>query len=155
MSDTMIEAPSIERVGALFGGRKVLGRQLSGPLDAHDLLLAGLPSSALQHLMARLTVLHAKDSLGKAVGMSLRTYQRHQGATARALSAEQSGRAWKFAEILSRATAIFGSQEDAEHWLERPAIGLEQRKPIDLLSTPAGVEMVEDHLTRLEYGVYT
>ena len=29
------------------------------------------------------------------------------------------------------------------------------RKPIDLLSTPAGVESVEDHLTRLEYGVYT
>jgi uncharacterized protein (DUF2384 family) len=31
-------------------------------------------------------------------------------------------------------------------------MALEQRKPIDLLSTPAGVE---DHLTRLEYGVYT
>jgi uncharacterized protein (DUF2384 family) len=32
---------------------------------------------------------------------------------------------------------------------------LEQRKPIDLLSTPAGVESVGDQLTRFEYGVYT
>ena len=34
-------------------------------------------------------------------------------------------------------------------------MAFEQRKPIDLLSTPAGVASVEDHLTRLEYGVYT
>jgi putative toxin-antitoxin system antitoxin component (TIGR02293 family) len=48
-----------------------------------------------------------------------------------------------------------GSQEAAEQWLERPAIGLDQRRPIDLLSTPAGVELVETFLERLEYGVYT
>jgi putative toxin-antitoxin system antitoxin component (TIGR02293 family) len=40
-------------------------------------------------------------------------------------------------------------------WLERPALGLEQRRPIDLLSTTAGVKLVEDLLGRLEYGVYT
>jgi uncharacterized protein (DUF2384 family) len=34
-------------------------------------------------------------------------------------------------------------------------MALEQRKPIDLLSTPAGVETVEELLTRLEFGVYT
>jgi putative toxin-antitoxin system antitoxin component (TIGR02293 family) len=93
-------------------------------------------------------------SLEKAVGISLRTYQRKRDALDKPLSPEQSGRTWKFAEILARATAIFGSQAEAEQWLERPAIGLEQRRPIDLLSTPAGVETVEDHLTRLEYGVY-
>lgn len=42
---------------------------------------------------------------------------------------------------------------EAEQWLERPAIGLDQRRPIDLLGTPAGVELVEDYLERLEYGV--
>ncbi len=34
-------------------------------------------------------------------------------------------------------------------------MALEQRKPIDMLSTPAGFELVEEHLTRVEYGVYT
>ena len=29
-----------------------------------------------------------------------------------------------------------------------------RRRPIDLLGTPAGVEMVEDLLGRIEYGVY-
>jgi putative toxin-antitoxin system antitoxin component (TIGR02293 family) len=59
------------------------------------------------------------------------------------------------AEILARATQVFGSQEEAEQWLERPAMGLDNNRPLDLLDTPAGVEMVEDFLTRLEYGVYT
>jgi putative toxin-antitoxin system antitoxin component (TIGR02293 family) len=86
--------------------------------------------------------------------MSLRTFQRRKDAPAKPLNQEQSGRTWKFAEILAKASSVLGSQEAAEQWLERPAIGLEQRRPIDLLATQAGVELVEDFLERLEYGVY-
>jgi putative toxin-antitoxin system antitoxin component (TIGR02293 family) len=86
--------------------------------------------------------------------MSLRTFQRYKDMPDKVMSHEQSGRTWKFAEILAKATTVFGSQERAEQWLERPATGLNRRRPIDLLSTPAGVELVEDFLERLEYGVY-
>ena len=48
-----------------------------------------------------------------------------------------------------------GTQEAAEAWLLEPAIGLDNRRPIDLLASSAGAEAVEDCLTRLEYGVYT
>ena len=51
--------------------------------------------------------------------MSLRTFQRRRDTPKRPLSLEQSGRTWKFAEILARATALLGSQESAEQWLER------------------------------------
>jgi putative toxin-antitoxin system antitoxin component (TIGR02293 family) len=60
-----------------------------------------------------------------------------------------------FAETLTRATTLFGSRAAAGQWLEQPAIGLEQRRPIDLMATPAGLELVEDYLGRIEYGVYT
>jgi putative toxin-antitoxin system antitoxin component (TIGR02293 family) len=59
----------------------------------------------------------------------------------------------KVTEILARATAVFGGQKEAKQWLERPAIGLDQRRPIDLLATAAGAKIVEDHLTRLAFGV--
>ena len=148
-------APSeLDRVAALLGGPRILRRQPESALDAHELILKGLPARALSHLMGELIVLEPTTSLGKAIGMSLRTYQRHSGGKTRPLSAEQSSRTWKFAEILAKATTIFGTQAEAEAWLQRPAIGLDQRRPIDLLSTPAGVELVEDHLQRLEYGVY-
>ena len=89
------------------------------------------------------------------MGVSLRTMQRKKGDAAKRLSTEQAGRAWQFAEMLARATKVLGSQESAEHWLQRPAIGLDRKSPIDLLATPAGTKMVDDYLTRIEYGVYT
>jgi putative toxin-antitoxin system antitoxin component (TIGR02293 family) len=113
-----------------------------------------LPGKSLIHLLASLSILQGKASVEKALGMSLRTFQRRKDAPAKPLNHEQSGRTWKFAEILAKATGVFGSQEEAERWLERPATGLDQRRPIDLLATPAGVELVEEFLTRLEYGVY-
>lgn len=148
------EAGDLQRVADLLGGVRILGRKLTNPLDAHELLLEGLPGKVLGHLLDNLVVLQRTASLEKAIGMSLRTFQRRKDAPAKPLSLEQSGRTWKFAEILAKATEVFGSQDEAEHWLERPAMGLDQRRPIDLLATPAGVEMVEDLLGRIEYGVY-
>jgi putative toxin-antitoxin system antitoxin component (TIGR02293 family) len=100
--------------GALLGGKRVLRRSLSSPLDAHDLLLQGLPGDALMHLLDSLVSLRRTESLEKAVGMSLRTFQRRRDSPARPLTLEQSGRTWKFAEILANATAVFGSQKAAE-----------------------------------------
>ncbi|MBY5823063.1 antitoxin Xre/MbcA/ParS toxin-binding domain-containing protein [Rhizobium leguminosarum] len=144
----------LQKIEALLGGSRILSRSLTNALDAHELLLHGLPATALDHLVGTLVVLGKNEALEKAVGMSLRTWQRRKDTPSKPLSQEQSGRAWKFAEILTKATDIFGSQAEAEQWLERPAVGLEQRRPIDLLGTPAGVELVEDHLDRMEYGVY-
>jgi len=61
----------------------------------------------------------------------------------------------KSAEIMALAAAIFSSQREAKDWLGRPAMGLAQRRPIDLMATTAGTEMVEDFLQRLAHGVYT
>jgi putative toxin-antitoxin system antitoxin component (TIGR02293 family) len=56
--------------------------------------------------------------------------------------------------VLAQATKLFGSKEDAEAWMGRPALGLGGHKPIDLLSTPAGMKLVENFLVQMEYGVY-
>ena len=143
----------LQKVADLLGGPRILSRRITSTLDAHELLLDGLPGSALTHFVSHLLFIQT-ESLEKAFGMSLRTFQRRKDAPDKPLSQEQSGRTWKFAEILAKATDVFGSQEDAEQWLERPAIGLDQRRPIDLLATPAGIELVEQYLTRLAYGVY-
>ncbi len=58
-------------------------------------------------------------------------------------------------EILAMATEVLGSQGAAERWMEEPAIGLDQRRPLDLLSTPGGLDIVKTFLKRLQYGVYT
>lgn len=143
-----------QRAAELLGGVKTLGARIATPMAAHDVLLKGLPGTALTHLLGGLTVLQGGAALEKAVGMSLRTFQRRKDAPTTPLSQDQSARAWKFAEILARATHVFGDQRAAETWLDKPAMGLDNRRPIDLLATPAGSRLVENFLQQLEYGVY-
>ncbi|MBV9989770.1 MAG: DUF2384 domain-containing protein [Alphaproteobacteria bacterium] len=145
----------LERVQEIFGGRQALGQVLETGFDAHQMLDKGLKSKALVHLVQKQVKHIPRDAVLKAIGMSERTYQRHKKTPNKPVSSDQSGRAWKFAEVLAEATRVMGGQDLAEEWLERPALALNRRRPIDLLSTPAGTEMVMNLLGRLKYGVYT
>lgn len=142
------------RATELLGGTNVFPHSLDDALDVHEMLLRGLPLAALTHLIDNLSVIHKTAVLEKVVGMSLRTFQRHKDSPSKPLNQAQSGRVWTFAVILSKATALLGSQTEAESWMQQPASGLSQRRPIDLLATVVGVEIVEEFLHRLEYGVY-
>lgn len=63
------------------------------------------------------------------------------------------------ADLLARsaagvAKAVGPCVGAAERWLMKPAMGLGRRRPLDLLETAAGCELVADHLIQLEFGVY-
>jgi putative toxin-antitoxin system antitoxin component (TIGR02293 family) len=148
------ERNRLRDIADLLGGPKVVGRYPADPLAAHEMLVRGLPNVAVKHLLAGMESL-GRETVESAIGMSARTRQRREKYPTQALSQDQAGRTWKFAELLARATSVFGSRDAAEKWLAASAIGLDQRRPIELLSTPAGVELVEDYLGRIEYGVYT
>lgn len=151
-------APENDAIRAyhLLGGDQIMSKSVRTALDAHDLIVAGIPSKSLLHLVEGVRFLSAGDTLNKAIGISIRTLQRRKSdTTGKVLSIEQSSRAWRFAEIIAKATDIMGTQEAAEAWFLEPAIGLNNRRPIDLLASSAGAGVIEDYLTRLEYGVYT
>lgn len=155
MAEALAVEHDIDRTYSLLGGRATLRNPVRNSMEAHDMLLRGIPSAALLHLTREVAFLAEEANLDKAIGISLRTLQRRRkDEGAAVLSIDQSNRTWKFAEILGRASEIFGTQAEAEAWMDRPAIGLDQRRPIDLLATAVGVEAVEDYLTRIEYGVY-
>ncbi|MBK8739957.1 MAG: DUF2384 domain-containing protein [Betaproteobacteria bacterium] len=144
----------LTQVVKFLGGRNVLKKSIASKLDVHEAILKGLPGGVLNHMVKHAQSMKPAD-LGHAVGVSIRTVQRRAGSPQKPLSQDQSSRAWKFAEVLTTATDIFGGQAEAERWLTAPATALEQRRPIDLLASPLGVEMVEQLLGRLRYGVYT
>lgn len=145
----------VGRAVGLLGGEKAIRARVRNAMDAHEVLLRGLPTDALLHLISEVTFLEHGDALKKAIGLSLRTLQRHKARSApQFLSVEQGNRTWRFAEIFAHTADVMGSEEAAEAWMNTPAIGLSNRKPVDLLATSAGVEAVEEYLTRMEYGVY-
>lgn len=148
-------APATAALRLVVGDRH--GAVVEDRLVVHDALREGLPAAALIDLVEATPFLTAvPDALERALGIGLRTLQRRRREGDRTpLSAEQSSRLWKFAEILDRATAVFGGRAEAEAWFVRPAMALDGRRPLDLLATSAGIGAVETVLTRLDHGVYT
>ncbi|KKN86207.1 hypothetical protein LCGC14_0270760 [marine sediment metagenome] len=59
------------------------------------------------------------------------------------------------AAIHAQAIRVLGSPEAAQTWMQTPVIGLTDQRPAELLETDNGAQQVADHLTRIEYGVYT
>ena len=144
---------SVQLATELLGGRRVLHRQVATEEDAHELVLRGSPAEAMTKLFA--TVLSLSSSVLLAtIGVSQRSFARRKAAPKARLPVDESERLWRFAEVLAHATRVFGSQAEAEQWMERPAIGLDHRKPIDLLRTHPGTRLVSEYLMRIEHGVY-
>jgi putative toxin-antitoxin system antitoxin component (TIGR02293 family) len=167
MSDTTYPegVPSTQKVpliyelaNKLLGGRSVLRGFIRNEAEAHTLITHGMPTRAMLRLVGDLHVL-TPPSVLIVVGMSQRNFQRRKEAAekdpAASLTVDEGSRLWKFTELLAQATQTLGSQEAAEKWLNSPQIGLDGKRPVDLLTTIPGAELVEDLLMRMEYGVYT
>lgn len=137
----------------LLGGPRHVRRVVSSKSDVHAAILGGLPYAALIHLVSHLKSLPEED-VANALGISTRTLRRHKETPTNTMPADLASKTWLFAETLAKASEVFGGKEAAERWLVKPAMGLDSQRPIELLQTLQGAELVNDFLGRLEYGVY-
>jgi len=56
--------------------------------------------------------------------------------------------------LMKRGIDVFGSEEKFSSWIKEYNTAL-QKKPIDLFSSITGIELVDNLLTRIEYGVFS
>jgi putative toxin-antitoxin system antitoxin component (TIGR02293 family) len=137
-----------------LGGKRFWRHRLASRSDVHSAIVSGIPYASLLFMVEQMKQLEEVE-IARALGISARTLRRQSEAPDKTMPADLASKTWLFAETLAKATEVFGSKEDAELWLSRPAMGLDGQKPIDLLQTVQGAELVSDFLGRLEYGVYT
>lgn len=144
----------------LLGGSKALKihgikNQPLGRMELHRAMLEGAFSYAvLDALMAGLSALKRKD-VADVLGVSTRTLNRQRTAPERSMPADVASRTWMLAETMAKASEVFGGVQQAEAWMDKPAMWLDGCRPIEMLQTIQGAELVNDLLTRIEYGVYS
>jgi len=128
---------------------------IKNPIELHERIAKGLPRSTMVYLIESLTILTLAESF-RALSVSSRTWHRIKAEKQKSvpLDTDQSARVWNLAEVVTKAEEVLGGREDAEHWLATPAIGLNSRRPIDLLATPQGAELVKTLLDQMAHGVY-
>jgi putative toxin-antitoxin system antitoxin component (TIGR02293 family) len=137
----------------LLGGKK-FWRHARNKSEVHSTIVDGVPFGSLIFFVSNVKGL-AEEDVVKVLGISTRTLRRQSETPEKSMPADLASKAWLFAETLAKATEIFGTKDEAERWMSRPAMGLDGQRPIDLLQTVQGTELVNDFLVRLEYGVYT
>ncbi|MGA8041668.1 MAG: antitoxin Xre/MbcA/ParS toxin-binding domain-containing protein [Terracidiphilus sp.] len=136
----------------VLGGEVILGRQMSKSGALAELVREGLPVKSLLLLAERLHLRQAEIS--EKIGIPQRTLTRRLAQHSR-LTAVESDRAVRLAQVFSTAIETLGDEEKAAAWLKTPNRALRGARPLDQLDTDPGVREVENVLGRIAYGVYS
>jgi putative toxin-antitoxin system antitoxin component (TIGR02293 family) len=121
------------------------------PQQVIEVIYRGLPIGELEYLRAHLDV--PIDRLTQNIGLSRATFHRRKAAGR--LTADESDKVVRFAQLLGLANKVLENEDDARRWLTSPQYGLGGAVPLNYARTEVGAREVEDLLNRIEYGVYS
>ena len=141
-----------QTIPELLGGELLLGRPMSKSGALAELVREGLPVKSLFLLAERLDLRQAEIS--EKIGIPQRTLTRRLAQHSR-LTAAESDRTVRLAQVFSTAAETLGDGDKAAAWLKTPNRALRGGRPLDQLDTDPGVREVEDILGRISYGVYS
>lgn len=128
-----------------------LKQKVRSPVDLAPLIRAGLPSSALLAMSARMEL--SPSAMIESVGLPQRTIARRLKEK-QALTPPESERVLRVARAFAQAVATLGSEEKARRWLQKPSRALGGEAPLRMLDTDVGANAVLEELGRIEYGVF-
>jgi len=139
---------TIER---LLGGPEILGHKIHTGMDLYELGKEGIPKKALINLSQNINM--SIRSISNILHITERTLQRKKDLDL--LNENISEHIIQIAEVYSRGNEVFDTIEDFQVWINSSCKALGSKKPIELLSSRYGAQMVLDELGRIEHGVFS
>jgi putative toxin-antitoxin system antitoxin component (TIGR02293 family) len=79
---------------------------------------------------------------------------KHRKSRKEALTADESDKLARLIRTYDHAVKVFGDQEKALHWLNKPLRRFTGRTPLQMLRTEFGARMVEEMLGQTDYGMF-
>lgn len=124
--------------------------QLS-PLQLIDQSRQGIVGTETGRVASLLGV--SDKEMAPLLNQSVATFHR-QAKTGR-LDAPTSERLLLLGRLATYGATVFHDQGKFTRWLRRPLRLLGDRSPLNLMDSPTGVQLIEDILGRIEYGVFS
>ncbi len=131
-----------------LGGKKLLGIDVRSEADLLAVVERRLPLGALAAL--------AEEGLSPEEADRLIIPRRtlsHRKARKQPLNQVELERAVRVASIIALAEDTFADRDKAHAWLRRPTTVFGGKRPIDLLATEIGAQLVEQLLYRIAHGI--
>lgn len=131
--------------------KQVLGLKetIRTPLDLIELGGKGISKGAVSRLAKHLSL--GLQEMAPLLSVNLRTIQRYNAE--RVFSRPVSERILRIALVVSKGEEIFENVEQFNTWLKEPNRALADKKPLDLLVSDFGIDLVLDELGRIEQGI--
>jgi putative toxin-antitoxin system antitoxin component (TIGR02293 family) len=136
---------------AILGGKEFMPNE---PVSGFDFLTASSKGITKQSIvnLADIMEIPMKD-IATLLNVSYKTLGRKRKTDL--LDSLASSLSIEIANTFAHGLAVFEDQHKLNRWLNKENRALENKKPIELLNTPTGINMVNAVLTRLEEGIYT
>jgi len=115
------------------------------------MITAGLSYSLFEHLRNKSPF--SKDEWANFLDISIKTLDRYKQA-GKTFKTTQSEKIVGMIEVLERGKKVFGDTDIFKQWLYTHIPAMSNTRPIDLLSTSYGKDLVLDELTRIEHGIF-
>ncbi len=128
-----------------------LGAEAETPAERIERVRRGLPYEAVETIREKLGL--TAEELAAAVAISPRTLARRKEEGR--LKLDESDRIARMGRVLGHAVEVFWSMEKAAAWMKRSLPTLDGMKPVEVFDTDLGAQLVDEVLTRIEYGVYS
>ena len=135
----------------LLGGEAVIGQSIQSEMDLYELGRLGIPKKSLVALAGKINM--PLSAISRLLHVTERTLQRKEDGDR--LNGAISEHIIQIAEVYSRGSEVFDSTEAFQTWISTRNRVLGNKKPIELLSSRYGAQMVLDELGRIEYGVFS
>jgi len=139
----------LSQVSRILGGQKVLGTRLQSRMDLIELANRGLTKDAVSNLARHLS-LSLKD-MAALLPVTERSLQRY--AARHHLNPTVSEQVLQIAGVVARGTEVFGGKDRFLAWANQPSSALSNKRPLELLGSRFGTDLVLDELGRMEHGI--
>ena len=140
------------RISDLLGGALSLAIPIKNYYDLILLSRAGISKASAESVIS-FTGMSKKSFVEDILNLSIKTLERKQADDK--LDIRTSSLVIEVARVLEHTYQVFDDKEKVQRWLSKPNNALHGETPLSLFSTPTGIGMIEDVLTRIEEGVYS
>ena len=94
---------------------------------------------------------YKREQLAEVFDTSLKTFQRYEREQKK-LNPQDSEKVLKIMALFQTGESVFGTAASFRRWMDKPAYGLGNQVPFELLHTSGGIDLVMDEVIRIEYG---
>ena len=115
------------------------------------IIKGGLKSKSIKSLIIHSNL--SQKQVSRLIHISERTLQRN--SPDKLINISTSEKLVELARLFHKGIQVFNDKEKFNTWLNRPNKSLENLKPIELIETSLGIDLVFDELLKIEHGVFS